>query len=63
MEEDTTFVPINDVYYRRLFIPILIAILLFVGCFAILRGSPGTPWIPNNQFQLGGYLKQLLPSK
>jgi hypothetical protein len=56
--DDTTYVPINDVYYRRLFVPILIAILLFAACFAIIRGSPGETWDSMSAFgQLGGSLK------
>ncbi len=57
MDDETTYVPINDVYYRRLFIPIIIAILLFVGCFAIIRGSPGESW---NMSQMGGNLRKFL---
>ncbi len=44
--DDTTYVPINDVYYRRLFIPVMVTGLLFIGCFLIIRGSPGIEWSP-----------------
>jgi hypothetical protein len=57
MEEDTTYVPLNDVYYRRLFIPIMIAMLLFLGCFAIIRGSPGATW--NMAQQFGGSWRKM----
>jgi hypothetical protein len=41
MEYDTTYVPINDVYYRRFFIPLLITTILFIGVFLVIRGAPG----------------------
>jgi hypothetical protein len=62
--EDSTYIPINDAYYRRLFVPVLIVILLFVGCFAIIRGSPGESWNSMDAFgQLGGSIKQIFASK
>ncbi len=55
MEHDTTFVPINDVYYRRLFIPILITTLLFLGVFLVIRGAPGMELETARSLQFGGF--------
>jgi hypothetical protein len=42
IEKDTYQVEINDAYFRRLFVPLIITILIFVGVFLIIRGgSPG----------------------
>ena len=57
MEE---YVAINDVYYRRMFLPILLAILLFVACFLIIRESPGVEWtMPTAPNLMGGFLRAL----
>jgi hypothetical protein len=52
---DSTFVALNDTYFRRLYIPILLTTLVFLGCVAILRGTEG---IATNDisraFQFGG---------
>ena len=53
---ETTYVPINDVYYRRLFVPVLISILLFIGVFLIIRGSPGIEYNVAKTLQFGGKL-------
>lgn len=34
---------LNDEYYRRLFIPIVITILIFCGIFVIIATPPGSP--------------------
>lgn len=42
IEKDTYQVGINDVYFRRMLIPLLITFLIFIGVFLIIRGgSPG----------------------
>jgi cytochrome c biogenesis factor len=42
IEKDTYQVEINDAYFRRLFVPLMITLLIFVGVFLIIRGgSPG----------------------
>jgi hypothetical protein len=66
--DDTTYIPINDAYYRRAFVPVLIGILLIVGCFAIIRASPGESLDSMQAFgQLGGsiqkHAKQIFASK
>jgi|LauGreDrversion4_2_1035121.scaffolds.fasta_scaffold164065_3 hypothetical protein len=40
-EKDTTQVAINDVYFRRLFVPLSLTLLIFFGVFLIIRGAPG----------------------
>jgi hypothetical protein len=40
---NTANAEINDVYFRRLFVPIIIAILIFAGVFVIITASAGTP--------------------
>ena len=56
MEYDTTYVAINDVYYRRLFIPVVLSLLLFIGVFLIIRGSPGIEYNAVKALQFGGKL-------
>lgn len=42
IEKDTYHVEINDAYFRRLLVPLLITFLIFVGVFLVIRGgSPG----------------------
>ena len=40
-DKDTSQVAINDVYFRRLFVPLSLTLLIFFGVFLIIRGSPG----------------------
>jgi hypothetical protein len=42
---------INDAYFRRLFIPIVITLLLLCGIAVILSTPPGTPMEWNTYFQ------------
>ncbi len=64
MEYDATYVAINDVYYRRLFIPVMISILLFIGVFLIIRGSPGLDYNMAKTLQFGGkLLRQIRATK
>ena len=43
MEEDA--VQIKDVYFRRFFVPLVIALLIIAGAACIIADSPGT--MPN----------------
>jgi hypothetical protein len=60
MEYDTTFVPINDVYFRRFFIPIIIATILFIGVFLVIRGAPGMELDTAKSLQFGGKIVRSL---
>jgi hypothetical protein len=41
MEEDS--VEIKDVYFRRFFVPLVIALLIIAGAACIIADSPGSP--------------------
>ncbi len=52
---DSTYVALNDAYFRRLYIPILLTTLLLLGCVAILRGTEGLATNDiSRAFQFGG---------
>lgn len=42
--------PIDDTYFRRFFVPLVISILVIVGVFVIVTTTPGTPvaWKPSS---------------
>ncbi len=40
-EKDTAQYAVNDVYFRRLFVPLSITFLILCGVFLVIRGSPG----------------------
>ncbi len=42
-EKDTTQYTVNDVYFRRLFVPLSITFLIFCGSALIIRGGSGSP--------------------
>jgi hypothetical protein len=46
---------IDDTYFRRFFVPIVISLLVIAGVFVIIAAPPGTPvnWAVNNNM-IGG---------
>ncbi len=51
IEKDTYQVEINDAYFRRLLVPLIITTLIFVGVFLIIRGgSPGIEYSSTIKF-------------
>ncbi len=48
---DASFVKLNDTYFRRLLIPLVITILVLAGFAVIILAAPGTaaPW-PTSSF-------------
>jgi hypothetical protein len=66
MEEDA--VQIKDVYFRRFFVPLVIALLIIAGAACIIADSPGTPpnWESSNTVfgaQVAGALKKLVKGR
>lgn len=47
---------IDDTYFRRFFVPIVISLLVIAGIFVIIAATPGTPvnWVANNNNMTGG---------
>lgn len=53
---------IDDTYFRRFFVPLVISILIIAGIFVIIAATPGTPAVLENELNnmFGGGLRRLV---
>lgn len=73
MEQKQQYANIDDTYFRRFFVPIVISILVIAGVFVIVTATPGTAveWNTTNSIfgnntggngggnMVGGYIRRL----